>query len=217
MAQDRAVPKPILIADDWHDGDCVDAAGEVAAKHSALVAAEEKLATATGLRAGLVEAVEEARTAQTEAITAVVEQDASMEAALEADDAANNTVYEKKAALDQKTVDEALKIALAEAALAAKEAADEAHTAATETKEAMDTALTAAEAHEDHEQEQTEDWTTKVSNQEGDYNTKNGQIAGLEALYNDEVNGSGADQGYTALLAITVEKKALWDDYLLLT
>jgi hypothetical protein len=203
MAQDRAVPKPILIADDWHDGDCVDAGSEVATAYGALVTAEEKLAEATGLRAALVEAVEEAATAKTEAIAAVVEQDVSMAAALESDDTANDLEVDKKAALDQKTLDEEVKIAAAEAALAAKEAADEAYSTAEETKEAMDTALVAAEAHEDHEQEQTADWTLKVSEGESDYNTKNGDIAGLESLYDDEVNA------YDPLLVTTNSKKAL--------
>lgn len=211
MAQDRAVPKPILIADDWHDGDCVDAGSEVATKYGALVAAEEKLAEATGLRAALVEAVEEAATAKTEAIAAVVEQDVGMAAAVESDDAANELEITKKAALDEKTIAETLRISMAEAALAAKEAADEAYSTAEETKEAMDTALAAAEAHEDHEQEQTEDWTTKVSEAEEDYNTKNSAISGLEGLYDDEVNA------YNPLLVTTEEKKALWDDYTSLT
>jgi hypothetical protein len=63
---------------------------------------------ATGLRAALVEAVEEAATAKTEAIAAVVEQDVSMAAAVESDDAANELEITKKAALDERTIAETL-------------------------------------------------------------------------------------------------------------
>ena len=151
MAADRAVPKPILIADEWHDNDCVDAAGDVAAKYSALVSAEEKLAEATGLRAGLVEAVEAAAEAKTAAITAVVEHDVDMASILESDDTAQALERTKKGALDQAIINEAVAIAAAELALELKGAADTALEEAQEIKEAMDTAYTAAEEHATHE------------------------------------------------------------------
>lgn len=101
MAQDRAVPKPILIADGWHDGSCVDAGSEVSTAYAALVAAEGKLAEATGLRAALVEAVDEAQTAKNEATLAVVEQDVAMRVSMETADAADVTEMAKMTARDQ--------------------------------------------------------------------------------------------------------------------
>lgn len=103
MAADKAVPKPILIADVWFTGDCEDAAGEVADAATAVGTATAALETLVTEREPLATAVDDALAAKGTANAAVIAADAALANDLEADDSAQGTLLVLKRALDDAT------------------------------------------------------------------------------------------------------------------